>query len=364
MSVKRVRLAEQVKEEIIASIGSGNFLPGAKIPSVRQLSSELGVSHITAARAIRELAEEGVLEVRRGAGAFAAQKLPDKLLRKSHSLPHPQTLYFFFPTLQSASSYHNSILCTIQQEAEKRNWTIRINLLSIERYESAAADPDAVGIVCATAPYPLPPTEVPVINYGMTSRKEIPGVIPDNYAAGYAAGIHLRNKGIENVYFITSAPREKAVPELHFQERFLGLRDAYRTPCGQEDLPLLHWAINHPCREEVKTLIAAMKNGRTNSYPVLVIGNRSMAVEISIYLSAVGLRVPDDIGLITFIKRNSFELQTPIDTFDFDHKQMGEQIMFLLDQARKGRKLPSRVLIPMSLTEEGSVRQLRTSPVS
>ena len=360
MTLKRIRLTEQVKEELIASIGSGKFVPGSRIPSVRQLSSRLGVSHLTAAKAIRELIDEGILEARRGAGTFAAEKLPERLLRNHPPRVRNKTLYFFFPTMESASSYHNSILCTIQQEAERREWNIRINLLSIERYESAAADPDAAGIVCATAPHPLPRTPVPVINYGMTGCKEIPAVIPDNYAAGYAAGLHLKRKGVENVCFITSAPRERVIPELHFQERFLGLREAFRKLGGQKEVPLLHWAINHPCRKEVEERIAALRRGKTDDYPVLVVGNRSMAVEIGIYLSAVGLRVPEDIGLLTFIKRNSFELQTPIDTFDFDHRQMGEQIMLLLDQAQKGWKLPSRILIPMTLTEEGSIRPLRT----
>ncbi len=363
MSLKRIRLAEQVKEKIIDFIGSGKFVPGSKLPSVRQLSSGLGVSHVTAARAVRELIDEGILEVRRGAGTFAAAKLPEKLLRRNHSPARRKMLYFFFPTLQSASSYHNSILCTIQQEAEKRNWNIRINLLSPERYEAAAADPDAAGIVCATPPIPLPRTAVPVVNYGMTGWKEIPSVIPDNYAAGYAAGIHLCNIGIENICFVTSAPRKRPVPELHFQERFHGLKDAVRNSGGQDGIPLIHWALNHPCRKEVETWIADQKRNGGKSYPVLVVGNRSMAVEIGIYLSAVGMRVPDDIGILSFIKRNSFEQQIPIDTFDFDHRQMGEQIMLLLDQAQKGGKLPSRVQIPMTLTEEGSVRHLRTMPL-
>ena len=260
-------------------------------------------------------------------------------------------------------SYPDIRIELLQQEAEKRNWNIRINLLSPERYEAAAADPDAAGIVCATPPIPLPRTAVPVVNYGMTGWKEIPSVIPDNYAAGYAAGIHLCNIGIENICFVTSAPRKRPVPELHFQERFHGLKDAVRNSGGQDGIPLIHWALNHPCRKEVETWIADQKRNGGKSYPVLVVGNRSMAVEIGIYLSAVGMRVPDDIGILSFIKRNSFEQQIPIDTFDFDHRQMGEQIMLLLDQAQKGGKLPSRVQIPMTLTEEGSVRHLRTMPL-
>lgn len=364
MTIKRIRMADQVKEEILASIGSGKFVPGSKLPSVRQLSCGLGVSHVTAARAVRELIDEGILEVRRGAGTFAAEKLPEKLLRTQHSPAKNKTLYFFFPTLQSASSYHNSILCTIQQEAEKRNWNLRINLLSPDRFESAAADPDAAGIVCSTAPHPLIRTGVPVINYGMTAQKEIPAVIPDNYNAGCAAGIHLRNKGIETIAFVSNAPRERPVPELHFQERYLGLCDALRSADNhsRNGIPLLHWAINHPCRREVEEWIASRVQGEADEYPVLVVGNRSMAVEIGIYLSAVGLRVPEDIGLLSFIKRNTSELQIPIDTFDFDHRQMGEQIMLLLDQLQKGGNPPSRILIPMTLTEEGSVRSLRTVP--
>lgn len=365
MKLKRIHLAEQVRERLLAAIGGGEFIPGARVPSIRRLSAELGVSPVTVQKAVRELTEEGILEVRRGAGIYAAGKLPEKLLRgcRARSRPRGKTLYFFFPTLQSSGSYHASILCTIRQEAEKREWNLRVQLLSPEQYESAAGDPDAAGIVCTTPPYPLPPARVPVIHYGMSGCGEIPAVTPDNYAAGFAAGLHLKNRGIETIRFVTSAPRERRLAERHFLERFSGLRDAFRTPrCGLE-IPLLHWAVDNPCRKEVEAIAAAWINGeKEKEYPVLVVGNRSMALEIGLYLAAVGLRVPEDIGLLSFIRRNSAELQIPIDTFDFDHRQMGEQIMLLLDQAQAGRKLPTRVFIPMTLTEEGSIRSLRTVP--
>lgn len=355
MALKRIRLLEQVKNELIASIGAGEFMPGAKMQSVRQISRNLNVSHVTAATALKELAEEGILETRQGAGTFVSEKLPYKMIQKKRMRNSSRTLYFFFRTLQSAGSYHNSILCAIQQEAEKRGWATRIGLLTPEEYEFAAEDPDAAGIVFATTQLPLKPTSVPVINYGMAGKKEIPSVTPDNYGAGYAAGTYLLRKGIETVYFITIAPREEQVSELQFPERYHGLRDAFLR-IGKPEIPLLHWAINHPCRKEVETLISNWKSGGGKEYPVLIIGNRSMATEIYIYLSAVGLRVPEDIGILTFIRRNSSDLQAPLDTFDFDHRQMGEQIMFLLDQAQKNIRLPSRILVPMTLIEEGSVR--------
>ena len=51
---------------------SGQIAPGEPLPSVRELAAELRVNPATVVQATRRLAEEGLVEVRRGAGSFAA----------------------------------------------------------------------------------------------------------------------------------------------------------------------------------------------------------------------------------------------------------------------------------------------------
>jgi GntR family histidine utilization transcriptional repressor len=63
-----VRSYREVKEAVLARITGGEWPPGALLPSEADIAEEYGVSRGTANRAIRELAEVGLLERRRRAG--------------------------------------------------------------------------------------------------------------------------------------------------------------------------------------------------------------------------------------------------------------------------------------------------------
>ncbi len=60
----------QIKSYILDKIKSGEYLAGAKIPTERELSVELGVSRNTVSAAYKELLLEGVLEAQQGRGTF------------------------------------------------------------------------------------------------------------------------------------------------------------------------------------------------------------------------------------------------------------------------------------------------------
>lgn len=64
----------QVAEEIKALIARGELAEGAPLPPVRQLAADLGVNLNTVATAYRELQEEGLVNIRHGAGAVVASR--------------------------------------------------------------------------------------------------------------------------------------------------------------------------------------------------------------------------------------------------------------------------------------------------
>ena len=73
-------LYQQVKEHIVAGILAGEWPEGGRLPSENQLTRELGVSRMTAHRALRELTGEGWLTRVRGAGSFVAEAKPQSAL--------------------------------------------------------------------------------------------------------------------------------------------------------------------------------------------------------------------------------------------------------------------------------------------
>lgn len=64
----------EVKQFILRQLSSGALKPGARVPSENELVVELEVSRMTANRALRELAAEGVLTRVAGVGTFVSEQ--------------------------------------------------------------------------------------------------------------------------------------------------------------------------------------------------------------------------------------------------------------------------------------------------
>ena len=62
----------QIADEVTRAIAVGVLKPGEPLPATRQLASELKLNANTVQHAYRTLLQEGVIEMRRGLGAFVA----------------------------------------------------------------------------------------------------------------------------------------------------------------------------------------------------------------------------------------------------------------------------------------------------
>ena len=69
-------VGEQLVEQLRYHIAAGTFRPGDKLASTRALAEQVGVSFHTVRKAYQKLADEGMLEVRRGGGYFVTQATP------------------------------------------------------------------------------------------------------------------------------------------------------------------------------------------------------------------------------------------------------------------------------------------------
>lgn len=65
-------LYDRLKEAIRQQVRQGRWSPGDRVPTVRQLSRDLGIAYTTVARSIRELVQEGVLDSNLGGGTRVA----------------------------------------------------------------------------------------------------------------------------------------------------------------------------------------------------------------------------------------------------------------------------------------------------
>ena len=122
----------------------------------------------------------------------------------------------------------------------------------------------------------------------------------DNFRAGVEGTRRLLNRGCRRLVFIDGRdkPREGAWdgwnPELQFAETFHGMESV----CRERGLSpeLASWNINSDC-EEMDRILRQLPGTTGTGF---LIGNRSMAWEIVLRARELGIRIPEDVSLVTF----------------------------------------------------------------
>ncbi|WIM68202.1 GntR family transcriptional regulator [Corynebacterium breve] len=71
---------QQIADELLNLIGSGELGPGDRVPSTNELSKFHSVNPTTSAKALTELFDAGLVEKRRGLGMFVLPEARDKVL--------------------------------------------------------------------------------------------------------------------------------------------------------------------------------------------------------------------------------------------------------------------------------------------
>lgn len=69
----------QLHDRLVELILEGVLPEGSPLPSIREISSQHRINHITVAKAVQMLVDEGLVEKRVGLGMFVAQGAPTAL---------------------------------------------------------------------------------------------------------------------------------------------------------------------------------------------------------------------------------------------------------------------------------------------
>jgi GntR family transcriptional regulator len=72
----------QIATRVRIAVAAGDLCAGDALPSVRALASRLRVNPATVVQAYRELAQDGVVDMRHGSGTFVAPVAPE---RRAHT---------------------------------------------------------------------------------------------------------------------------------------------------------------------------------------------------------------------------------------------------------------------------------------
>lgn len=77
---------EQIREQIVRMIAAGTLRPGHRLPTIRQLATDLGLAKGTVARAYELLESDSVIETLGRRGSFVSDVTTTALVERTEAL--------------------------------------------------------------------------------------------------------------------------------------------------------------------------------------------------------------------------------------------------------------------------------------
>lgn len=257
--------------------------------------------------------------------------------------------------------YASAMIRGLLEEAEKRDHTVLISESGRRADRIASAldlmlDRQADGIVfglmgAKQIDVPVLP-ELPVVIANATSSPGHPCVLPDEYRAGYDAAKHLLDRGHRRIGFIgrSEALLDPALSAT-IGSRYAGL-DAAMAEAGvsfAHQVDGRYWEPDFGYAGAREILEQA---------DVTAIVSANDRVALGVYQAAQerGLRIPDDLSVISFDDEYlASYLRPKLTTMQIPYLEIGRTALQLLLDG----DAPDRTLVPMPLQERASVRDLR-----
>ncbi|MER7519608.1 substrate-binding domain-containing protein [Streptomyces sp. NPDC126499] len=290
----------------------GTWPPGSKLPTERALAAETGVSVTTVRRAYEDLVALGLVERRQGAGTFAAprteEERPDRrvvgVLVPDTAFYYPRVLHGIEQELTAAGA-RLVLACSHYDPAEEdaaveRLLTAGVHGLLLVPTLHTATDPGRRAEELLALPVPAVLVERRLAAHGPGDPTE--HVCTDHEGGAYDAVRHLRALGHRRLGLVVRSDAPTTAPiESGFARAVADL--GLPAPHRQSDV-MAEW---NP--ERADRAVAALREAGTSA--ALCFGDREAALVLAAARRA-GLRVPDDLALISYDNEFADVAETPL----------------------------------------------------
>ena len=341
---------EATAEKIRFMIRNGSFPPGSKLPRGTELAKSLGVSHITLRAALEELAREGIVSLVQGKGTFVTgdgtvQALGKVLIIKDS-----------FNSLRGVCNYilpgFEKRCCELRILTETVSWDFIANT-SVSSFRRILKQNGFTGVLLPGGGFKendefgvfLAGCGVPVlVAHGThldSKRTDFP-VMRTDYRAAWDEGVKfLRSCGRKRIaYLANSLFKIKYYTEGEFLEHLAAFgADAEKGLLGAA------FPFDGSFEQAVEQLLKEKPDA-------FFCGSDFFAMQVCEFLTARGIRIPEDIAVLGFGGYPGGNFCTPaLSTVDFQYNAIGEKAAELLaDPGQLNKKnfellTPHRILI-------------------
>lgn len=347
---------------------TGYLKAGDRLPPVRALERQYGVSRNSVLQALSLLEQQGYLYRRHGAGVFVAGQSPSPqrealLLGFAGPNVYADLMLRVYEGIEQVARLHRMhvVVGSTSNDYELERWQIArmvelgcraIVLFPCTRTESQLRQ-DYLKSEFLDTPIVLVDTAYP--------EQQRPQVVFDNYRAGYEMTQLLLHEGHRRIAFMDFARREDDWMHYATRERYRGYVDALKT-AGIAPLPEDRWVIwdKHFAVDDVRAEIHDFlgKWLRAPEKPTAVIAiEDAIAVQTILIAQELGIQVPSQMCVAGFddlpvahMFRPAFPTTAP------DFQRAGEIAAELAVRLMRGERLPTLVyMLPVPIRRRGAV---------
>lgn len=348
---KMQTLSDKITTELQARLESGWLSPDEKFPSESAIADEFGVTRMTARKAVLRLIDAGLLYRIPGKGTFASGPGAVRLPRVKTN-----TVLMIVPSLEL--SIYNQVIEEVLRVMEERSYDVVLrttndNILQERRcvedidtarydgavllgVQSAQSNGDVLTGLCDAMPVVI----VDVPPCGLNADF----VYNDDIRGAFEATSHLIELGHRKIAHIAAV-----------DDRLQGYRRAlehYGIDYDDDIVRFTHWKMSEGYSEVTKLMI------NHKDITAIFAANDILAVGAYQALTALGLKVPDDVALVGYGDLDlSALLGVKLTTVNQNPRKMGDRAAGLLLEKMSGAQPVSNsrsVVIPTRMVPRES----------
>jgi DNA-binding LacI/PurR family transcriptional regulator len=304
---------QQILNEISARIASGEWPAGTQLPTEAELETELQVSRVTIRQALSAAVEEGLIVRLPGKGTFVSGTGSPKAVQKSEGfigyvVPHLSSgfnvqILLGVESILKAKGYH-LIFCNSEGDLTKENQllqnleTNRMAGYIVQPVYAEASDRSLFHLASTGDRIVLIDRDIP----GM----QVDAVMSNHFEGGLQVVRHLIDQGYKEIVYLAHEPIQ--LPSIAerlrgYQAAMTSARLAPRSPFvvgGPIELGYLQDQ-NSPTLHETAAvqMIADLLRGSARPEAIVAM-NDLVAMLVLEAAEQVGLRIPDDLGVVGF----------------------------------------------------------------
>lgn len=330
---KRVPYYTHVAEAIIEKITAGEFLPNARIPSIRELSQTFDVAKSTVERALYRLVDKGILRAEQGRGIFVSSNMPKRSDGQTRVVGfiapmHSQTYVGrgFYPEVlsgiqESLSQSDRSLLVINERGLGRADPSVNLHQELVDAYIVIGPVGNKFIALVRKAGRPLVFVDHDASGLGHDS------VIADNVKGGVMMTKRLLDLGHKDIVFLGGLlkaeidPNDKHYIDTAARERFSGFRIAMETAGMQVDEEHHLLRVEDRVSEHSYTSLEEAWNKGLHPTGLVCFGPESGDAAIR-FAAKKGLKLPKDLSIVGFGAGMKLEGQV-LSGADFDARQMG-----------------------------------------